>query len=125
MTALLKPLLDWKFQCPRDWHIVQQWGNGWACQSGGLRAIIDCSVKADGEQWLHLSISRKDWDPTHFDMCKAKTDFLENRYAYSVFPPAENYVNIHSHCLHLWARLDGEPVLPEFSEMLKGIGRSI
>jgi hypothetical protein len=35
------------------------------------------------------------------------------------------YVNIHKHCLHLWAKLDGGAVLPEFSAVLAGIGRSI
>jgi hypothetical protein len=46
-------------------------------------------------------------------------------YAYAVFPPADRYVNIHPHCLHLWARLDGSAVLPEFSEIVPGIGLSV
>ena len=87
--------------------------------------IIDCAEKSDGSQWIHASVSRKDWDPTHADMMAVKRDFIGDRYAYSVYPPAEKYVNIHPHCLHLWARLDGKPVLPEFSEVLPMIGRSI
>ena len=49
------------------------------------------------------------------------------KYAYAVWPPTDKYVNIHPHCLHLWARLDltDGRVLPEFSEILPEVGRSI
>lgn len=115
----------WKFECPKGWTVIRQWGDGWAVQNGGLRAIIDCSIKADGNWWLHLSVSRKAWNPTHDDMAIAKAAFLGDRYAYAVWPPADKYVNIHPYCLHLWARLDGTAVLPEFSDIVPGAGRSV
>lgn len=116
----------WTFECPKDWAVLQQWGEGFACQSGAdLRAIIDCTVKEDGRWWLHLSVSRRKWTPTHEDMAAAKKAFLGDRYAYAVWPPESRYVNIHHHCLHLWARFDGVAALPEFSEIVAGIGRSI
>lgn len=115
----------WTFELPKGWDFLQRWGDGFAVQKGGLRAIIDCTVKEDGQWWMHLSVSRKSWDPTHADMCEAKRAFLGDRYAYSVHPPEHRYVNIHSHCLHLWARFDGKPVLPEFDSIVDGIGRSI
>lgn len=116
---------------PRDWEILQQWGDGWALRCRGLRAIIDVEVKGDGRWWAHLSVSRKDWPPSHADMATTKLAFFGERYAYAVFPPADRYVNIHPNCLHLWALIDATDgrVLPEFSavsaKFWKQIGRSI
>lgn len=122
--------MEWKFECPQGWEVLQAWGEGWAVaqRNGGLRVIVDCEIKADGSPWLHVSVSRKSWTPTHEDMVLVKHDFIgDDRYAYSIWPPKEHYVNIHAHCLHLWARLDeaNGRVLPEFSAELEGIGKSI
>lgn len=113
------------FQPPAGWLVIGPWGDGFALQKGGLRVIVDCSTKADGHDWIHVSYSRKDCTPNHADTVAVKEAFIGNRYAYAVFPPADKYVNIHAHCLHLWARLDGAPVLPEFSSLVDGVGRSI
>ena len=120
----------WNFVCPKGWEIVRRWGDGFAVRqkAGGLRVIVDAEIKADGSPWLHVSCSRKDWTPTHEDMALVKADFIgTDRYAYSIWPPADRYVNIHPHCLHLWARLDEADgrILPEFSAELPGIGLSI
>jgi hypothetical protein len=117
------------FHAPDGWRIIGPCGNGWALReiAGGLRVIVDWEMKVDGYQWLHVSFSRKSWVPTHDDALKVKHAFIGDRYAYQVFPHPDNYVNIHKFCLHLWSRLDGGMgmVLPEFSEILEGIGRSI
>lgn len=115
----------WGDPVPKGWEIVRPWGLGFALRSGGLRAIIDCGEKADGQMWLHLSVSREKWAPSHQDMTAAKLAFLGDRYAYAVWSPKDRYVNIHPFCLHLWARLDGAPVLPEFSDVIEGLGRSV
>ena len=120
----------WKFECPDGWEVIQRWGDGYACREikGGLRVIVDCEQKRDGNLWLHVSYSRKDWTPSHADGCKVKAAFIvEKRYAYAVHPPAESYVNIHEHCLHLWAKWDESngQVLPEFSEVLAVVGVSV
>jgi hypothetical protein len=117
----------WEFTQPKGWEIMQRWGDGYALRSNGLRVIVDCEPKNDGSQWLHVSVSRAGWTPSHADMHRVKNDFIGNRYAYSVWPPEDQYVNIHAHCLHLWARWDETDgrVLPEFSAVLPGIGRSI
>lgn len=121
--------MTFTFDAPIGWETLdQRWGDGYAYREigGGLRVIMDCKMKADGNPWIHVSYSRKSWTPTHEDTAKVKRAFIgDDRYAYAVFPTTDKYVNIHPHCLHLWARLDGAPVLPEFSEQLKGIGRSI
>jgi len=122
--------MNWQFSCPEGFELIQPWGDGYALREigGGLRVIVDCEVKANGFPWLHVSVSRKSWTPTHEDMAKVKRAFIgEDRYAYSIWPPREQYVNIHNHCLHLWARwdeADGQ-VLPEFSAEVDGIGKSI
>lgn len=121
---------NWHFRCPDGWEVIKPWGDGFALRqkAGGLRVIVDCEVKEDGRQWMHVSASRKNWTPTHEDMALVKRDFVgEHRYAYSVFAPTEKHVNIHPHCLHLWALIDSPDglVLPEFSSVLPVIGRSI
>jgi hypothetical protein len=120
----------WKFACPEGWEILGRWGDGFALrqQGGGLRVLIDCEFKSDGQPWLHVSYSRKDWTPNHADTLSVKQAFIGDRYTYAVFPPSSLYVNIHEHCLHLWARMGGNDdgrVLPEFSGELENIGRSI
>ena len=112
---------------PDDWHFIDYWERGHVFRHKcGLCLIIDCEEKTDGKRWVHVSVSRKDWDPSHLDMMRAKLDFLGDHYAYSVYPPDEKYVNVHKHCLHLWALAEGDGrALPEFSEELPAIGRSI
>ena len=128
MGIEVRVIEDWEFQCPNGWRVIQRWGDGWVCGEigGGLRVIVDCETKADGNHWIHVSYSRKGWTPSHDDTCKVKAAFIGNRYAYAVFPPADRYVNIHAHCLHLWSCVEGDGrVLPEFSEILPGIGVSV
>jgi hypothetical protein len=119
----------WNFSCPKGWEIIGRWGDGFAVREkdGKLRVLVDCEFKSDGNPWLHVSYSKKYWVPSHEDTCKVKQAFFGNRYAYAVFPPAENYVNIHPNCLHLWGLMNTEngQVLPEFSEIVNLIGRSI
>jgi len=115
---------------PKGWEVVTSFGDGYAFRQigGGLRVIVDCAEKADGRQWLHVSASRKSWAPSHEDMALVKDAFIgPTRYAYSVWAPASLHVNIHPFCLHLWALIDGPDgqVLPEFSDEVPGLGRSI
>ena len=122
--------MSFEFQCPKGWRFIMDWGEGRAYGqiAGGLRVLIDCEVKEDGNEWIHVSVSRKSWTPSHEDMALAKTAFIgPDRYAYAIYPPASKYVNIHPYCLHLWARADeGDGrVLPEFSEVVEEIGRTI
>lgn len=111
---------------PKGWAIIESWGNGWALVSGGLKLIIDCEKKSDNRWWVHISVSRKHWPPSHQDMIQVKQAFLGDRYAYAVYPPKEHYVNIHPNCLHLWSLAEeNSAVLPEFSTELGRIGKSI
>jgi hypothetical protein len=66
-------------------------------------------------------VSRKKYIPSRLDMVMVNEAFIGDRYAYAVFPPSEQYVNVHLNCLHLWslAERDGR-VLPEFSGLVLG-----
>ena len=119
--------MSFEFDIPTGWEFIERWGDGWALRQkdGGLRVIVDCEVKDDGNEWIHVSYSRAKETPNHYDTVRVKEAFLGDRYAYAVFPPSDRYVNIHRHCLHLWARADGSAVTPEFSAIIDGVGRSV
>lgn len=109
---------------PLDWHFIDLWGDGHGfVHKNGLRVLIDCARKRDGNLWVHVSYSRKKWTPSHEDTCLVKQAFIgPDRYAYAVLPPSKQYVNLHAHCLHLWTRVDGNgQVLPEFMGEIAGI----
>jgi hypothetical protein len=79
-------------------------------------SIIITQARHDGTEWLHASIAL-DTMPTYADLVLLhRAVFGRRRYAYQVFAPVDQHVNIHEHALHLFGRADGRPVLPEFSE---------
>ena len=127
-TLLIGPLVG---DAPVGWYLTGQWGEGFAYQQrkGGLRVLIDHAIKADGRRWIHVSVSRKERTPSHEDMALVKSTFIgDHRYAYSVWAPVAVHVNIHPYCLHIWALMDESSdgaVLPEFSDIVDGVGRSI
>lgn len=100
-----------------DWMVIQAFGDGSAYQNrNGLRVLVTTAPFPDGREWMHISLSRADRLPSHDDLKHAKETFAgNNRYAYQVFPPVKEYVNIHPFCLHLWVPLTGEPPLPDFT----------
>lgn len=105
---------------PPDWHEIDR-DNAGGARYGNvtrkLRAILSCSIEADGRAWLHFSLSHRERVPTHGEMKVAKQIFLGDRYAYAVWPPAHRYVNLHPNVLHLFALLDEKTPqpLPDFT----------
>lgn len=68
--------------------------------------------------WIHASISRADMMPTYDDLKTLyQAAFAGAGYAYQVFAPEEDHINIHRNALHLWGRLDGQPAMPKFGDM--------
>lgn len=93
--------------------------------------VITSIELKENQKWLHVSISKRDLknrmvDVSWGEMRDIKEQFIGDRYAYIVFPPKENYVNI-AQVFHLWSCLESEngKVLPEFSGIIEGLGRSI
>lgn len=100
-----------------EWQTLQPFGDGNAYRHrNGLRVIVTTADFPDGRDWMHISVSRADRLPNWDDLKLVKSTFAGNdRYAYQVFPPADQHVNIHDFCLHLWVPLTGEPPLPDFT----------
>jgi hypothetical protein len=70
----------------------------------------------DGIEYLHASIALGSM-PRYEDLVMLhRAAFGRNRYAYQVFAPAGEHVNLHDTALHLWGRADGKPCLPEFGK---------
>ena len=53
---------------------------------------------------LHVSVSRKSRLPSWDDLKRAKNTFMGlDVDAYHVIPKADDHVNLHNYCMHLWA----------------------
>lgn len=96
---------------PDGWRMTHLLGNG--------SVIVTTSdVPGDPHEWTHASISWTDHLPTYYDIDMLKRAVWgDTGYAYQVFVPADQHVNIHEYALHLWGRADGSPVLPEFTKL--------
>lgn len=99
---------------PADWRLMtDHWNAAWYRSRDGLTVCIEAEIH-DLENWLHLSVSRRDKDPSYFDLQRVKALFIgRERKAIQVIPPESEYYNFHPHCLHLWSPLDRDP-LPDF-----------
>jgi len=79
-----------------------------------LLVIVSAMRHDTGAEWLHVSASYRDRVPPWATMCELKDLFVGvDRVAVQVHPRREAHVNVHPHCLHLWARLDADAV-PDF-----------
>lgn len=118
---------------PTDINIIEvirilgkkQWGtprpfgpNGWQTlrESDGASIIISVAPFDDGALWIHASIAHQDHTPSYDDLTLLHRAVFGDRWAYQVFAPKSNHVNIHPFALHLWGRLDGTNQLPDFGK---------
>jgi hypothetical protein len=88
---------------------------------GGLKVIWSAAEEEDGKIWMHVSVSRPTRLPSYTDLARVKALFIGDRVSYSVWATAADHVNIHQNCLHLWAVLEGEEPLPDFTRGLGSI----
>lgn len=66
--------------------------------------------KATSLKVLHVSVSRKSRLPSWDDLKRAKNTFMGlDVDAYHVIPKADDHVNLHNYCMHLWAEWRQEP----------------
>lgn len=106
---------------PREWRLVQEGndGRGWRLAAGDHATVIESvSRESDGKRWHHVSMARRDRDPSWAELRAVKEAFIGDREAYIVLPPASRYVNRNPHCLHLFSCLDAQPdgaILPDFT----------
>lgn len=103
---------------PLHWTPVSRWGDGYRYLNmrNGLRVVFTGAFIEDGKTWLHLSVSRAKECPSYEDLCEVKKTFVgEKMWAYQVFAPRTEHINIHQFTLHLWVSVDG-PALPNFGK---------
>jgi len=59
-------------------------------------------VSIDNGMW-HLSISTPNALPSYKEMKAARYKYLPNEiYAAEIFPPKEEFINVHPYCRHLY-----------------------
>ena len=98
-------------------------GSAYAFRRGSIQVLWSISRESDGHDWIHVSLcgrtnARKFYLPSYEDVARVKHDFLGDRWAYQVFPDERHYINHNPYVLHLWARMNGEPALPDFTHGL-------
>jgi hypothetical protein len=106
------------FKTPVGWKLLEVRSDGIACMNKALGLAVICSenIEQDGNKWLHVSVSRRSKIPTYDDLALVKRLFMgDDLHAYQCFVASVDHVNIHPYCLHLWARSDGKPALPDFT----------
>lgn len=110
------PQHDW-IERPIPARFVQFQGQRAFEHRDGRRVIVTVGQHA-GQWWLHVSVSRAKYIPSYEDLADVKRTFVTDAYqAVQVFPRRERHVNIHPHCLHLWACLEPQgDGLPDFGK---------
>lgn len=103
------------------WGVPHRFGpDGWmfdrAEHTG--RIIVTCAPH-EGDDWVHASISYPTRMPQYEDLKMLHQAVFGDSWAYQIFAPSSEHVNIHEFALHLWGRVDGKPGLPNFTD---GIG---
>lgn len=112
------PLMIRKKLGRKFWSIPEPFGPaGWRFDHLGdepSSIIVSVCEWDDGIEWIHASISMRTRMPQYSDLQHLHHAVFGDGYAYQVFAPARDHVNIHQHALHLWGRADGQPALPDF-----------
>lgn len=107
----------------KNWGIPKEFGpDGWYINHRSeIGKIIITSAPAPddpdqsgGVRWLHASLSWMDHLPEYDDLVLLHKAVWPAGFAYQVFAPPSQHINIHPYALHLWGRADGEPALPNF-----------
>ncbi len=112
------------------WTVAKDAGWRWADQEqfgpSGVHMLVTLPVGRQGSviitqadhggiEWIHASVALADSMPTYADLATLhRAVFGRRRWAYQLFAPQTDHVNIHEHALHLWGRADGLPSLPNF-----------
>lgn len=84
--------------------------------SGQLIIVSADPESEPGVLWLHASWSHLSQVrmPSYSDLRQMHRAVFPIGYAYQVFAPGGDHINITPNVLHLWGRSDGVPVLPDF-----------
>jgi hypothetical protein len=101
-----------------EWSTPAPFGpDGWSFTrlTGEGSVIVSCA-DFGGDEWVHASIARTDRMPDYGELKLLHAAVFGDGWAYQVFAPPSDHVNIHRFALHLWGKLDGSPALPDFAD---------
>lgn len=103
-----------------DLIVPQPYGSdGWVVwrYDRSASVIVGCSLFPGDEPFelVHASIAHPDSMPTYEELTMLHRAVWGDGWAYQVFAPPSEHINIHEYALHLWGRLDGRPMLPDFT----------
>jgi hypothetical protein len=100
------------------WGVPEGFGpDGWLFESrvaNGRILVTVAPVPGDDSDWIHASMSWADRLPDYDDLVRLHKAVWPDGYAYQVFAPPQDHINIHPNALHLWGRPDGRNELPPF-----------
>lgn len=99
-----------------EWDPPSPFGpDGWRMlHRNGSASVIATAAEHNGVEYVHASIADSVVLPSYADLVLLHKAVFGDGYAYQVFAPSTQHVNIHLNALHLWGRADGRPCLPEF-----------
>lgn len=119
MASNLKPLAIRQGLGRLNWGKPTAFGpDGWLFIHNDGRTVIVTCTPFEGHEWVHASITRPSETPTYEDLKLLHKAVFGDGWAYQVFAPTVEHVNIHPFALHLWGLLDGKPVIPNFTNGL-------
>lgn len=103
----------------KEWGVPEEFGCcGWMIHglADGHRSTIRVTGdhQSAAEQWVHASIGQYGRMPSYEDMQRLHAAVFPDGWAYEVFAPPSDHINIHSFVRHLWGRVDGANALPDF-----------
>lgn len=106
---------------PAGWDMIERLESGATFRRSSIQVLFTVQRYGDGRIWLHCSACGRRGENSWFlpdweQLKRVKHDFIgPDRWAYQVLPASKDYVNQHPYVLHLYALLDGEPALPDFT----------
>ena len=86
--------------------------------SSDVAPIADIAGQHAGVVWLHASIAVQPDGPevpSYAELAEVhRAVWGDHGWAFQVFAPPAHHVNIRGNALHLWGRLDGTRIHPDF-----------
>jgi hypothetical protein len=107
-AELKQPLLQWGLHGPTGW-----WGQ-YGHRRPETSVIVTTAPHEGAIEWVHASIAHPAQVPSYRELSALHRCVFGDGWAYQVFVQGEKHVDIHPYALHLWGRLDGRNVLPDF-----------
>lgn len=117
-ATTLKPLAIRRLLSRDTWGTPAPFGPaGWRFQHREKNSVVIVSeADFDGSTWIHASISHQDVMPSYDELTVLHQAVFPDGFAFQVFAPPTEHVNIHPFALHLWGRADGKSPLPHFGQ---------